>query len=282
MQIKFGPSGNSQSFYDQGYTKTLQAPKWVSDLGLNAYELSFGRGINLSDQTAELLGKECQKYSVDISVHAPYYINFANPDGQVIQKNIDYLINSAKKLKILGGSRVVFHSASVGKVTRENALKTTYDNFLKLTERIYSENLDGLCFCPETMGKINQIGTVEEVVNFCTIDKVFLPTIDFGHIYARSHGEIQGEKCYEDIVLHILDKLGDRAKQLHIHFSKIMYSQGGEVKHLTFDDTTYGPDFLPLAKIIKKYSLAPTVICESAGTQAEDAVEMSNIFKSIT
>ena len=66
-----------------------------------------------------------------------------------------------------------------------------------------------------------------------------------------------------------------------VHFSKIEYSAGGEVRHLTFDDVLFGPDFVPLAQVIKEYALSPVVICESDGTQAEDALTMKNIFYNI-
>ena len=73
----------------------------------------------------------------------------------------------------------------------------------------------------------------------------------------------------------------DKVRKMHVHFSKIEYSAGGEVRHLTFDDDLFGPDFVPLARVIKEYDLSPVVICESDGTQAEDALKMKNIFYNI-
>ena len=67
-------------------------------------------------------------------------------------------------------------------------------------------------------------------------------------------------------------------KHFHVHFSKIEYSAKGEVRHLTFEDNHYGPDFSPLAVALKKLGLEPYVICESAGTQDIDAVEMQKIY----
>jgi deoxyribonuclease-4 len=132
------------------------------------------------------------------------------------------------------------------------------------------------------MGKINQIGDVEEVVSFCKIAPFYVPTIDFGHINARTHGSLQTFEDYEKLVLHVIDELGfERASKMHVHFSKIEYSTGGEVRHLTFDDQMYGPDFEPLARVFKKYNLSPVIICESDGTQADDAVEMKRIYENV-
>ena len=72
-----------------------------------------------------------------------------------------------------------------------------------------------------------------------------------------------------------------RTKNVHIHFSKIEYSSKGEVKHLTLADTKYGPEFEPLARVIKKYNLEPTVICESKGIMAIDAMKLKDIYYSV-
>lgn len=278
--IRFGPSGNSESFYSTGHNSTIQAPKWLNELGLNAYEYSFGRGINISDATATSIGLEAKKYDVEISVHSPYYINFANPDDEMVEKSYNYVTNSSMKVRCFNGNRVVFHPASLGKANRIDAVNLTKKRLNILTERIYKLSLDDMLFCPETMGKINQIGTLEEVVDFCKIDKIFVPTIDFGHLNARTFGGIKSEKDYDEIISYIISELGnERASKMHIHFSKIEYSKvGGEVRHLTLDDHTFGPEYPPLAKIIKKYNLSPVILSESAGTQTEDALTMKRIY----
>ena len=70
----------------------------------------------------------------------------------------------------------------------------------------------------------------------------------------------------------------ERARTFHAHFSKIEYGKGGEVRHLTFADTEYGPEFAPLAALLAERGLAPHIICESAGTQAEDAQTMKSLY----
>lgn len=279
---KFGPSGNSDSFYAEGHTATEQAPKWLHERGLDAFEYSFGRGVNLSEKKASAIAAEAAKYGIEISVHAPYYINFANPDDEMAEKSFMYLMTSAKKLKELGGKRVVFHPASMGKLTREDAVALAKKRLLVLTEKIYAGGFDDLYFCPETMGKINQIGTLEEIVMFCKIDDVFLPTIDFGHLNARTLGGIKGGEDYDKILSYLIAELGTRAEKIHVHFSKIEYGKGGELRHLTFQDVKFGPDFEPLARLIKKYGMNPVILSESDGTQAEDALIMKKIYSEVT
>lgn len=280
--IKFGPSGNSQGFYDAGKSKTEDSAVWVKNLGLDYFEYSFGRGVNMSDEKALSLNKAFREAGVEISVHAPYYINFSNLEEENAQKSFGYLLDSALKVKLMGGNRVIFHPASQGKQTREKAVDLCEERLKRLTDIVYERGLDDILFCPETMGKLGQIGTIEEITRFCKLDKIFIPTVDFGHVNAREWGSLKTEQDYLDRLNYMIAELGmEKMKHFHIHFSKIEYSAKGEVKHLTFSDDHYGPEFLPLAKALKKLDLEPVVICESAGTQDIDAVYMQKLYKQI-
>ena len=164
------------------------------------------------------------------------------------------------------------------KISLEKAKDT-----LKIARNELVENgLENIHICPETMGKINQLGTLEEVLQLCLVDESFIPCIDFGHLNCRTFGNMN---CYDDFenALNLIDNmLGyDRLKNFHSHFSKIEWTKkGGEKKHLTFADQIYGPNFEPLGELIAKRNLSPYIICESAGTQAEDAVFMKKTYNS--
>lgn len=280
--IKFGPSGNCERFYAEGNKHTEEAAKFCKDAGLDCYEYSFGRGILLSEGKAISIGEAFSEQGVEISVHAPYFINFANPDDEAAQKSYNYVLNSAKYLKLMGGKRVVFHPAAQGKATREEAVNLTADRLKVLRDYIYLNGYEDLYFCPETMGKLAQIGTLEEIINFCKIDKVFLPAIDFGHLNAREGGSLKTVEDYKSRLEYMISELGyERVKHFHVHFSKIMYGAKGEIKHLTFEDTVYGPEFGPLAVALKELKLEPYIVSESAGTQADDALEMKRLYGTV-
>ncbi len=277
--IKFGPSGNCESFYAEGYSHTEQSAEFVKNRGLDCFEYSFGRGVRMSEDKAISIGEAFQAAGVEISVHAPYFINFANPDDEMAAKSYGYVLDSAKMLKLMGGKRVVFHPAAQGKVSREEAVALTEERLKILRDYIYLNNLQDLIFCPETMGKLAQIGTVEEITRFCKIDPVFIPCIDFGHINAREQGSLKTVEDYKSRLQYMIDELGyEKMKHFHMHFSKIMYSAKGEIKHLTFEDEVYGPEFSPLAVALKELQLEPYIVSESAGTQAEDALEMKKMY----
>lgn len=281
--IKFGPSGNSESFYEEGYKNTIQAAKWVKDKGLNAFEYSFGKGYILSSETAKEIGEEFKKQGVSLSLHAPYFINFANPDDVMYEKTKGYIRTGIKFLNLMGANRLVFHPASCGKLSRQEAVDLTYRRLKEFLGELEEENLlDGIYLCPETMGKSMQIGTYKEVIDFCTINKHLIPTFDFGHINALTQGSLKSSEDYEEIVKYCLEKLGEeRTKIMHVHFSKIEYGPKGEIRHLNFDDQQYGPNFEDFAPVIVKYNLKPTIICESSGHMAEDALEMMEIYNNL-
>ncbi len=277
--IKFGPSGNSIAFSEAGYKSSEDSAKWVSDLGLSCFEYSFGRGVNLSDERALSIGKAFREANVEISVHAPYYINLANPEEENAIKSYNYILDSAKKQVYLGGKRIIFHPASQGKMSRESAVNLTIERLKILRDKIYENGLDNFIYCPETMGKLGQIGTIEEITEFCKIDKIFIPCVDFGHINAREWGSLKAEEDYTKRLNYMIDNLGmEKMKHFHIHFSKIEYSAKGEVRHLTFEDEHYGPNFEPMISAIKKLCLEPVVVCESAGTQDIDALKLQKAY----
>ncbi len=277
--IKFGPSGNCESFYAEGYSHTEESAAFVKKRGLDCCEYSFGRGVRMTAEKASSIGQAFAKERVEISAHAPYFINFANPDEEMAEKSYGYVLDTARVLKQMGGKRVVFHPAAQGKASREEAVALTEIRLKRLKEYIYESGLQDMIFCPETMGKLAQIGTVEEITRFCKIDEIFVPCVDFGHINAREQGSLKGVEDYQTRLQYMIDELGyARMKHFHVHFSKIMYSAKGEVKHLTFADDVYGPEFSPLAKALKNLKLEPYIVSESAGTQAEDAESMKKVY----
>ena len=276
--IKFGPSGFCDDF-SENHKSTEEMPEWLKRHGLDAYELSFTNGVRLSDETAEKYGKIFEEANIEVSVHAPYFINFANPDPLMIEKSNMYVVACLEKMKFLNAKKLVFHPGTMMKMTREEAFENTYNNIKGLLGVLDEYGFKNYYLCPETMGKHGQIGTVEEIAKICALDERIIPTIDFGHVNSFGLGCLKTEKDYEEVFEVFKKHLGDRFNKVHIHFSKIKYGKKGELCHLTFEDTEYGPEFEPLAKALKKYNVQGSVICESRGAQTKDAVTMKNIYR---
>jgi deoxyribonuclease-4 len=277
----FGPAGNSYSFQEMGYKKTIQMPEYLTQFQLDAYEYQCGHGVRISAESARLFGEAAQKAGIRLSLHAPYYISLSSVEEEKRNNSIQYILQAAEAAYAMGADRVVVHSGSCSKMSRDEALFLACDTLRRAQQELDERNLSEIHLCPETMGKLNQLGNLEEVMKLCSVDERFIPCIDFGHLNARTLG---GVSSAEDFA-HILDTMGnalgtERAHSFHSHFSKIEYTEkGGEKRHLTFEDTTYGPNFEPLAELVVSRGLHPVFICESAGTQAEDARFMKQVYQ---
>lgn len=280
MAAKFGPAGNSESFALKGYKTNKDIPKYLTDMNLDAYEYQCGRGVKISTDAAKIFGDLARRYRITLSLHAPYYISLSSVELEKREGSIKYITDSAIVAKAMGANRIIVHSGSCGKLTREQALIYAKETLKNARAALIELDLEDICICPETMGKFNQLGDLDEVMELCLVDESFVPCIDFGHLNARTLGGVSEKAHFEAILDTIEKKLGrDRLQVFHSHFSKIEFTQkGGEKKHLTFEDTVYGPCFEPLAELIAQKGLTPTIICESAGTQAEDALAMKQMY----
>lgn len=282
MKAKFGPAGNSESFLKMGYRSSTQVPQYLEEMGLDAFEYQCGRGVNIGEEKAHILGEKAKEKNIQLSLHAPYYISMSSVEEEKRIKSVDYILQSARAVNTMGGERIVVHTGSCGKISREKALELAMDTMRKAITTLDQEGLSHIRICPETMGKVNQLGTLDEVLALCSIDERLIPCIDFGHLNARDRGSLKEFSDFENVFNSIENALGiSRLKEFHSHFSKIEYSAGGEVRHLTFEDNIYGPSFEPVLELCAKKNCAPTFICESAGTQAEDAKQMKDYYEKI-
>ncbi len=282
MSAKFGPAGNSQSFKDMGYKHSLEIPQYILKMGLDCYEYQCGRGVNIGTEKAAKLGSAAKSAGISLSLHAPYFISMSSVDPEKRDNSIGYILKSAEAVKAMGGNRIVVHTGSCAKISREQALDLAKNTMKKAVKALDEQGLSDIHICPETMGKVNQLGNLQEVMELCLIDERLIPCIDFGHLNARDMGYFKSLEDYKTVFETIKDKLGtERLKTFHSHFSKIEYTFGGEKRHLTFEDTVFGPDFEPVMELTFKYGCSPVFICESAGTQAEDAKTMKDYYLSL-
>lgn len=280
--IRFGPSGNSDSFYEQGYKSTLDAAKWLKAMGLDAYEYSFGRGISLTLDMAAKIGRSMEESGIVPSVHAPYYINLANPDPDKRESSLAYILDSVVRANEMGADRVVVHVGSPMKMPREEALKNCREGLIDAQKLLDENNLSHIHLCPESMGKKGQIGDLEETLDFCTLDDRFIPCLDFAHIHALHQGRLNTIADFEEVLNKGESVLGlERMRNMHVHFSTIEYTSAGEKRHRTFAEAEFGPRFQHLAPLLNKRQYTPRIICECRGTQAEDAAEMKKIWEAL-
>ena len=279
MSAIFGPAGNAENF---PYKSSADAPKWLKEIGLDCYEYQCGKGVHVGEATARKVGLAAIEHGISLSLHAPYFINLANPDPDSLKKTCGYITAACQAADRMGAQRVVIHSGALMKRTRREALDIALVSLKEIVRVCDGEGYGHITLCPETMGKINQLGDLDEVLELCGVDERLLPCVDFGHLYARSIGADQGAEVFERMLDKMKAALGEeRASRFHSHFSRIEFTpNGGEKCHRTFaDHGGYGPDPEPLMAEIARRGWSPTIICESAGTQAEDALAMKKMYQ---
>ena len=278
----FGPAGLGQDYADKGYSGTAKSAEYLTGLGLTALEYSLGRGVTIGQDSAHAIGESLRGAGIALSVHAPYFVNLATDDPARQERNVVWLGQACQVAQWMGADRVIFHPGSALKGNRALAMELSLPNLAGCIAQLTEQGLmQGVMLCPETMGKNNQLGSVDEIIVFCR-EFGLVPCLDFGHIHTVGQGCILSQDDAAGVLDTFITGLGhERMANCHVHFSHIEYSTGGEVRHRTFAEEGYGPDFAHVAPAIKAAGLAPRFICESAGTQALDAAEMRELWDSL-
>lgn len=281
MYPRFGPAGNPDAFYAAGHKASLQMPAWLSGMKLTAYEYQCSRGVNIKEETAREIGSKAAEYDIKLSIHAPYYISLGTDDEKIMINTQNHFLKSLEVARFMGADRIVFHMGGPGKQERSHAMEQVKRSFSAILEQVEKRGLTGIYLCPETMGKQNQLGSLGEVLELCTMSEWVRPAVDFGHLHAVTGGKYNTRQEMETVFDAVGETLGmEAAKNLHIHFSHIEFTKGGEKRHWTFADE-FGPPHEPLMELCARRNFTPRVICESAGTQADDAKVMQDLYFSL-
>ena len=279
MPIRFGPAGASVSFYEERHKSSLEMPEWLWEKGLNAYEYQCSRGVKIGEEMAGRLGQLSAERDIQLSIHAPYYINLSTGSPDLKAKTRGYLLKSLMAARSMGAKVVVFHPGSGSGPNRRDLMAAAKALFKEVLVEAEASGLSGILLAPETMGKRNLLGSLDEVLELCELGGQVVPAVDFGHLHAVTGGEFIDKSSYARVFDLIAERLGmSYAQNLNIHFSPIEFTGAGEKKHRTALETNFGPAFSPLAEILAERHLTPTIICESAGRQAEDAMLYRDVY----
>ncbi len=273
-RIRFGPAGKPVDF--KGAMERV--PEFLASIGLDALEYEAVRGVRISEAKARLLGEEARRHDIVLSMHAPYYVNLASPDEDVVKRSLKRLYDSMVAAEWMGAYAVVVHPGYYkGNKSREEALRRVIDAFNSLIEGLPAW-VKTPEVAPETMGKTSQVGSLEEVVEICRNTPRCRPCIDWAHLYARAEGGFV--RSVDEVVKaieYVERELGSRAvRPLHTHFSKIEYGRGGEREHHTLSEEEYGPDWRIVCRAYLETGIDAVVISESPILE-KDALLMKRI-----
>lgn len=275
LVIYLGPAGVPLASEERS---TIAGVRCVAELGLNAFECEFVRGVGMSNETAKEVGKVAKELNVRLSVHCPYFVNLCSQEKEKLEASKKRILDSVERAHFMGADVAVFHPGFYGALTLEQAYEAVKQSCEDIIERMKSKGTEDVGLGLETMGKQSTFGTLEEIIRISKEVKGCVPVVDWAHLNCRSAGGLKGQEEYAKI-FNELKPL--KLKHLHSHVTGAEYTEvetgrGNEKHHLTID--TKKPDFEPLAREILKRKIDITLISESPILE-QDALVLKKMFE---
>jgi deoxyribonuclease-4 len=294
--IRFGVAGYPIAFDSSEYRKDrLNIFKWLSYLGLDAFEMQMTYGPRTKEDTCREMRLIATDYGIKISVHASYYIVFTSSENDKIKQSKETLKRTYELANLLGSDIIVLHPGPLyGK--EPNIVADIFLNNLETFLNNFGHGEIGLFL--ETAGKKGQLGSVDEIISFSQKLKGCFPCFDFGHIHARENGSLKNDKSIKQL-FERMRRLGTFDDRYHIHYTPIDYSfQGGEIRHKAINDIYpieeqqdlfdnnvrtghYHPRYEPIIESLININADCTVISETHNSQEEGAKAMRDYLLSI-
>ena len=261
-EIRFGPSGLPEAPSFEESFATLAAD------GYRACEIGFVSGFWLDYETAPLFAEAATAADVALSVHAPLAAFMGHADrGKKFKMALGMLDHTAGLAKACGAQLIVFHPGFLLGRDRDQTIADVVDQLGDLKSRL--EAKDRLVpFGVEVMGRVRDLGTVDDVLAIAARVDFVRPVLDFAHMHATSDGAFTDVDAFAS-VLEAADAVIDPGLPFHIHFSDIQYANRNETKHLPYGEGTLRAE--PLRDALARFDRPATVISESpdaASTQA--------------
>ena len=280
---RFGPAGIPPSFKVFG-ARLLNIPRFLREENLDAFEyqaVRWGQKPQMKQEDAESLGAEARKNNVLLSLHGSYYVNLSGKN-EVVEASKKRIVACATAANWMGAYVVVFHMGFYGRLEKSYAFRICVDALKDIVAEIRSLGIRNVKLGPETMGKVSQVGSLDEILTICEEVEQTQLVIDWSHLHARHQGRFRKVDDFRAVVEEVERRLGtEAARAMHCHFSKIEYTDKGERRHHVLDDARYGPDFEMLAEVIAEFKMHSIMICETPLLDV-DAVKMRDIIREVT
>ena len=242
---------------------------WYPEYATTGWELQ-GAEVILESAVIPKIRELKENTGVYLSMHSPMTVSIGSTKPGVRFMSTETVCKHLKAMQdIQPGvtNRIVVHAANISDRTPEEVYevqrKTLWSLWFKMKEKGL---LDNSLICLENLGKINQVGTVEDICRLCGLTDNFIPCIDFGHLHGRSLGKFLNTKEeFEQVFSQLYASLPAwKVDCMHIHFSKLEYTNKGERRHVPFDVREAGPkpaNFL--RSLPDRPGFNPVIVCES-------------------
>jgi deoxyribonuclease-4 len=280
---RFGPAGVPHPFRILG-ARLSDVPGLLREEGLDAFEyqaVRWGQKPQMKQEAAESLGSEARKNDVLLSLHGSYYVNLCGKK-EVVEASKRRLVACATAANWMGAYVVVFHMGFYGRLEKSYAFRNCVNALKDIIATINSLGIQNVKLGPETMGKVFQVGSLDEILTICEEIEQTQLVIDWSHMHARHQGRFRKVSDFRAVVEEVERRLGtEAARNMHCHFSKIEYTAKGERRHHVLDEARYGPEFEMLAEVIAEFNMRPVMICETPLLDV-DAVKMRDMLRKVT
>lgn len=280
---RFGPAGVPHIFRILG-AQSFDVPRLLREEGLDAFEyqaVRWGQKPQMRREDAERLGFEARKNDVLVSMHGSYYVNLGGKK-EIVEASKRRLVACAMAAQWMGAYVVVFHMGFYGRFEKSYAFKNCVDALKDIVETMNSLGIRDVKLGPETMGRVFQVGDLNEILAICEEVEQAQLVIDWSHMHARRQGRFRKVEDFRAVAEEVERSLGtEAARDMHCHFSKIEYTDKGEKRHHILDEARYGPDFGMLAEVFAEFKMRPVVICETPLLDV-DAMKMRDTYWKIT
>lgn len=264
-RVRFGPAGIPSTFRELK-KPVSDVPQFLHEEGLGAFEYQatrWGGKPQMSRESAGKLGENAKRYDTWLTVHGSYFINFCS-DEKTVERSKARLIACVTAAHWMGAHVVVFHPGFYKKKLSKEAVESCKKAMREVVNSLRSLGITSVHVGPETMGKPSQFGSLDEILTICEQVEQTKPVIDWAHLHARERGRFKTADDFRKVLNEIENRLGTKeVENLHCHYTPIEFTEKGEKRHHTMNETEYGPDFRLLAKVIAESGLKPVIISES-------------------
>ena len=239
--------------------------------GYDACEIGFGDGFWMDWDYARRLGALARDAGVALSLHAPLaaFLGHAEPGGRKHQMAIGMLDHSAGIADACGAAPVVIHPGFLLGRTRDEAIAAVVAQLAGLRERLAAKGR-AVPFGIEVMGRVRELGSLDDVLAICRSLTWVRPVLDFAHLHATSDGGFTGPDAFAS-ALGLADAVLAPGVPFHIHFSDVSFANRNERAHVPYGEGTLRAE--PLAQALARFDRPATVIAEAPDSASIHAIQ---------
>jgi deoxyribonuclease-4 len=263
--IRVGPGGIPSR------ESAAAAVEILVDRGYDACEIDFSDGFWMDWDYARALGTLARDAKIVLSIHAPLaaFLGHVESGGKKHKMAVGMLDHTAGLAAACGAAPIVIHPGFLLGRSRKDALAAVVAQLTDLRQRLAAKER-AVPFGVEVMGRVQELGSLDDVVEIARHVDWVRPVIDFAHMHATSDGAFTKVEPFAT-ALTAADAVLAPGVPFHIHFSDVSFANRNEKAHLPYGEGTIRAE--PLAEALARFDRAATVISESPDEASNQTIK---------